>query len=230
MQTFITSDVHIGSQHCQCERFAAFLDGLPPEAELVLAGDVVDRWHHGLTGAHAAALDKLLRVSRERRVVWIRGNHDDDFEPEDSSGIEFKTEHAIGRDVFVAHGDHFDNITPYHKWFMHVIFLVHSVRSLLGARSMHVAKFAKRFGFLYGVFRDHVAMNAVEHARENGFTAVVCGHTHADETRVIDGIRYMNTGAWTETPHYVVYENGEPAMLPAPCAPETSPGGRHEPA
>jgi UDP-2,3-diacylglucosamine pyrophosphatase LpxH len=45
-------------------------------------------------------------------------------------------------------------------------------------------------------------VNAVNCAVENGYEAVTCGHTHYPEDRLINGIRYINTGAWTESPTY----------------------------
>ncbi len=48
-------------------------------------------------------------------------------------------------------------------------------------------------------------LNAVNYAAENGFEAVTCGHTHFAEEQFINGIRYLNTGAWTELPTYYVH-------------------------
>jgi UDP-2,3-diacylglucosamine pyrophosphatase LpxH len=45
-------------------------------------------------------------------------------------------------------------------------------------------------------------LNAVACAAANGFQAVTCGHTHYAEDSVCDGIRYVNTGAWTEMPAF----------------------------
>ena len=46
--------------------------------------------------------------------------------------------------------------------------------------------------------------NAVDCARESGFEAITCGHTHYVEDSVYKGVRYINTGTWTEEPlHYV---------------------------
>ncbi len=52
--------------------------------------------------------------------------------------------------------------------------------------------------------------NAVQYARRNGFAAVICGHTHYSEDTVIQGIRYINTGCWTEwPPSYLVVNDKE---------------------
>jgi UDP-2,3-diacylglucosamine pyrophosphatase LpxH len=67
-----------------------------------------------------------------------------------------------------------------------------------------VAEYAKKWKRFYRYLRKNVMLNAVNYARENGFKAVTCGHTHYAEEQFINGIRYLNTGAWTELPVYYV--------------------------
>ena len=55
--------------------------------------------------------------------------------------------------------------------------------------------------FLQDIAKQHHA-NAVNFALENGYDAVTCGHTHFAEDIVLNGIRYINTGAWTEFPAF----------------------------
>jgi UDP-2,3-diacylglucosamine pyrophosphatase LpxH len=47
-------------------------------------------------------------------------------------------------------------------------------------------------------------VNAVRSASQNGLQAVACGHTHYPEDTVIHGVRYINTGSWTELPAYFI--------------------------
>ena len=82
---------------------------------------------------------------------------------------------------------------------------MHDLRVKLGARSVHVAQYAKNWELLYRVLRKHVRINAVQYARENGFEAVTCGHTHFAEDIALNGIRYINTGAWTELPTFYIH-------------------------
>jgi UDP-2,3-diacylglucosamine pyrophosphatase LpxH len=82
--------------------------------------------------------------------------------------------------------------------------MLHDLRVKLGARPVHVAQYAKKWNLFYGYLRKNVMLNAVNYAAKNGFEAVTCGHTHYAEEMFINGIRYLNTGAWTELPsHYV---------------------------
>ena len=56
-------------------------------------------------------------------------------------------------------------------------------------------------------------LNAVNYAAENGFKAVTCGHTHYAEEQFFRGIRYINTGAWTEEPAHYVWVSGTEMTL-----------------
>jgi UDP-2,3-diacylglucosamine pyrophosphatase LpxH len=202
MRTAIVSDLHLGSKHSRVEPFLRFLDALPAETELVLNGDVVDHWRGRLEGKHLAAQQRLKDESFRRHIVWVRGNHDEKYAVEDPGRIAMVKSYSIGKRLYVSHGYDFDTVMPYHQTFIRIFRFIHRVRVRLGAEAVHVAYYAKRFEILYGVLRKHVAMNAVEYARENGYGAVTCGHTHYAEDTLIDGIRYINTGAWTEPPGY----------------------------
>ena len=80
--------------------------------------------------------------------------------------------------------------------------LMHNLRVKLGAKPVHIAYYAKKWEIFYKVLRKNVMMNAVNCAIENGYEAVTCGHTHYPEDTVFNGIRYINTGAWTEFPSF----------------------------
>jgi hypothetical protein len=66
--------------------------------------------------------------------------------------------------------------------------------------------------------------NAVNVARENGYEAVTCGHTHFAEDMVVNGVRYINTGAWTEFPAHYLHISQDNMVLSRVDLP--SPDGR----
>jgi len=218
MLTFVTSDLHLGSRHFLGELFSAFLNSLPAGAQLVLNGDIVDYVHTRIPPAHERVIHLLSEESRRRKVIWIHGNHDPEFRPVDSGEIEFHKSYALGRRLFITHGYAFDNIIPYNRLFIKVFRALHRFRVLLGAEPVHVAEYAKKWSLFYSVLRKSVMMNAIEYAKENGFESVTCGHTHFMEERVVDGIRYMNTGSWTERPvGYVLVDDAEVKLCEFHC-------------
>ena len=211
MKAIIVSDLHLGSRYFLRELFMKFLDRLPPGADLVFNGDTIDLLHRGLLPEDQRVLDRIREESLRRRVVWIYGNHDEDYRMADPARIEFCMDYSIGKRLFVAHGYDFDNVMPYHRAFVRFFRLMHRLRIALGAEAVHVAHYAKKWHFLYDVLLKNVTMNAVEHAREQGYEAVACGHTHYMQDVMLGGIRYLNTGAWTEPPTYYL-EVDEQAM------------------
>jgi UDP-2,3-diacylglucosamine pyrophosphatase LpxH len=113
----------------------------------------------------------------------------------------------------IAHGDNFDEIMPRNQGFMQAFKLMHDLRVKLGARPVHVAQYAKKWELFYKFLRKNVMINAVNCAKENGYEAVTCGHTHCPEDMVFNGIRYINTGAWTESPVFFIQVTGDELYL-----------------
>jgi UDP-2,3-diacylglucosamine pyrophosphatase LpxH len=219
MSVWVISDLHLGSPHCRGEALHSLLDGLGAGETLVLNGDVVDFWTIRMPPRHAEFLARLAERSRAQRVVWVRGNHDPDYMPADPGAIEFAPHFSLPGRVFVAHGHQFDTLRPYNRWFIILFKHFHRLRVTLGAPAVHVAYYAKKFRLLYGVLRRTVAVHAAASGRDNGFPVVVCGHTHYREEREIDGIRVLNTGAWTEPPMMAVrVEAGAVSLIEIPEA------------
>ena len=198
----VVSDLHIGSQYFLYQDFGRFLANIPEDHELILNGDVIDNPYSQLKLPHQRILDIIARISHRQRVVWVRGNHDNSYIPRGFEKVEFKRFHTIGHRLLIAHGDDFDDIMPKSQAFIKAFKLMHDLRVKLGAKPVHVAHYAKKWEFFYKVLRKNVMMNAVNCALENGYETATCGHTHYPEDTVLNGIRYVNTGAWTESPAF----------------------------
>ncbi len=199
----IVSDVHLGSRHCLYAEFTAFLDRLEADVALVLNGDVDNyrlRPRQCLQAEREAALARLHEESLRRRCIWVRGNHDWLRPVDDLPRVEFVNDLVIGGTLFAAHGHVFDVLKLNSAPLIWVFRTLHRLRILLGAESIHVACYAKRFPRLYNILRRHVTHRAVAFARRNGYSSVACGHTHFAEDTQVGEVRYLNTGSWTETP------------------------------
>ena len=200
MKAIVVSDLHMGSRYFHSQAFGGFLDYIPDADEIILNGDVLDRPHVKLTPLHQQILERIEQLSLRVKVVWVRGNHDKGYMPARLGKIEFCRRYTFDHRIVITHGDDFDNIMPRSRVFMEAFRLMHNLRVRLGARPVHVAEYAKKWKALYRVLCNSVMRNAVSFAAENGFEAVTCGHTHFAEDILLSGVRYINTGAWTEFP------------------------------
>ncbi|MDH3716475.1 MAG: UDP-2,3-diacylglucosamine diphosphatase [Planctomycetota bacterium] len=202
MDAIVISDLHLGSRYVQLEHVLRFFRTLPDAVPLILNGDIVDRVHHPLPDQHAPVLDLIRDESLRRQVVWVYGNHDDGYQLDDPGGIEFCRSFRLGQRLFVSHGYDFDNVMTRYQPFVKMFNKLHKFRLWLGAEPVHVAQYAKQWALCYQYLRRSVMASAIAYARANGFAAITCGHTHFAEDLTVDGIRYINTGAWTELPAY----------------------------
>lgn len=209
MNAIIVSDLHIGSCYFLHHNFEQFLNNVPEDVEFILNGDIIDNPYRKIRPAERQILDRFGDMSLRQPVVWIRGNHDNGYVPENLGKIQIKQQHAIQKRLFITHGDFFDSVMPQNRLFIKTFQMLHDLRIKLGAPPVHVAHYAKRWRRFYAYLRKSVMLNAVNYASENGFAAVTCGHTHYAEEQIVNGVHYINTGAWTEQPvHYVrVSEN-----------------------
>jgi len=200
----VISDLHLGSRHCLHGDLERFIKAIPPGCELVLNGDIITKEIGRLPLPHKRILHRIEKQSYIRKIVWVPGNHERGFLPDSVGRIVFSPAYHIQNRLLIAHGHLFDEIMPHSQLFMRVFGFLHNLRIALGARPVHVAQYAKKWKALYGVLRKNVMKNAVSCAKELGYAAVVCGHTHYPEDRVFGGVRYINTGSWTEYPlHYL---------------------------
>ena len=213
MNAIIVSDLHIGSPYFLYQGFERFLNNIPKDCEFILNGDVIDDPDQKLQPAHQRILKRIDEVSRRQQVIWVRGNHDNDYIPNGFKHIQFKTRYTLDKRLLISHGYDFDDIMPRSRMFIQSFHFIHDLMIKLGSRPVHVADYAKRFRLLYKVLRDNVMKNAVNCALENGYEAVSCGHTHFPEDRMFNGIRYMNTGAWTEYPAFYLQMTGNEMTL-----------------
>jgi len=205
MNAIIVSDLHIGSQYLQSRIFENFLEALPADHEFILNGDIIDQPYSKMKTSDQRILDRIEQISLGQKVVWIQGNHDNGYTPTGLGKVEVTRSYSLGNRLLITHGDDFDEIMPRSQVFIKAFKLMHHLRVKLGARPVHVAEYAKKWKAFYRVLRNNIMLNAVNFAVENGYQAVTCGHTHFAEDMVVNGVRYINTGAWTEYPVFYLH-------------------------
>lgn len=235
LRTAFISDVHLGSKECQAAALLEFLESAHLDT-LVLVGDIIDLWSLRKKifwpQAHTDVIRAILgKAKRGTRVIYIPGNHDEEFRELDGAvfgNLEIHREHvhqtADGRKLLVLHGDEFDGAVRCSRWL-----------ELLGNATYGFALWLNRgcnlarrlFGLPYwslASYLKHKIGNAVKYidrfehaaahaAQRRGMDGVVCGHIHRAAIASIAGVLYCNDGDWVENCSLLVEDlNGRLAL------------------
>jgi UDP-2,3-diacylglucosamine pyrophosphatase LpxH len=202
----VISDLHLGSDVCQARLLEAFLEWVVFQTRmLVINGDIFDDLNFKrLTKRHFACL-KIIRRNSDRddfRLIWIRGNHDG---PADIIshivGVEILDEYVFSNGplrLLILHGDQFDTFTTHYPWLTHIACgIFYYIQKWVPHRA---ARWVRRISKRWQRNSQLIERRATEYARSRGYRYVTCGHTHLPLVSEADGIRYFNSGTWTESP------------------------------
>jgi len=148
MNAVIISDLHIGSRYFLSQEIGRFLGNVPEDYELILNGDIINNPYAKLKPSHQRIMDLIEQVSCRQKVVWVKGNHDNGYIPKGFGKVHFKRLYHIEDSLLIAHGDDFDGIMPRNRTFIKAFKMMHNLRIRLGAKPVHVAKYAKKWGAL----------------------------------------------------------------------------------
>ena len=220
IEALFISDVHLGSKGSNAEGVLQILKQYQPEY-LFLVGDIIDGWllkrKFRWPQSHTNVLRKILSYSKNGcKVIYIPGNHDEflrEYGEFSFGNIEIHNE-FIWNNTFITHGDLYDGVVKL-KWL-----------GVLGSIGYDMAiaidRRLKKFGmkrslskFLKDKVKEAVKfitqfeVELTRQAKKHHCHSVICGHIHHPEDRMIDGIRYLNTGDWIENHSYITYNNGE---------------------
>ena len=218
MKAVIVSDLHLGFRFSLSQQFKRFLENLPEGYDLILNGDLVHMQGNKLTQSDQQILGIIRKESFNREVVWVRGNHDSDFRMPNPGKIIFRQIHTIGKHLLIIHGDVFDKFWGRNQAIVKIVYFIYAIWTKLGGKEVNLARLARNFE-IFNIFRRNLMRNAVKLAKTNGCAAVTCGHTHYSEDTVIHGIRYINTGSWTEWPPLYLLVNNQEIVLKTPDNP-----------
>lgn len=202
----VISDLHLGSDVCQAKLLEEFLVWAVDHChELVINGDIFDDLNFKrLSKRHFACLKEIRRNSdrSDVRVVWVRGNHD---------GPAEIVSHIVGVDILdefiydnakvqllILHGDQFDTVVTDYPWLTDLASgAFYFIQKWMPHRA---ARWIRRISKKFQRNSHLIEHGATEYARSRGFRFVTCGHTHLPLTAEHEGVVYINSGTWTETP------------------------------
>lgn len=209
---------------------------------LFLVGDVIDMtnmnhrifWSKGRT-----VIKKLLRMADKGvKIYYIPGNHDyfvrKELLEEDSiihsfNGIVFAEEYVYeavdGKKYLVLHGDKFDGAVRMNPWiyklgdwsYQFLLFVSkwqNRIRRLFGFNEWSLSFWIKIKAKSAVNFISNFEKLVVEDAKRNEVDGIIAGHIHKAEDKMIEDIRYLNDGCWTEFCSVLVeYENGKMEII-----------------
>jgi len=212
LDVVILSDLHLGSETSRAREALRLLASLSFR-RLILLGDIFcDLNFRRLKKEHWHFLSYVRKLSNPKRgieVIWVEGNHD--------HGLTDVMSHLVGVPVFreylweaagerhlAIHGHQFDK-------FFAGSFLVDELATRLYVRLQkldrgrrHFSRMLDKLDTRWQRLTPRVAKGALDYAGSRGASRVFCGHTHEAITMARNGIRYYNTGSWTNSrPTYV---------------------------
>lgn len=219
MKTLIISDLHIGSKGCKTEEILELLKDESYD-RYILVGDIIDGWlfkkYKKFSYQHTRVIRRLLKLSKNKDIIWISGNHDEflrKYTPVEIGNIKI-VDSFKENGVWYSHGDKYDGIVK-----MHWLGMLGSIGYDL---AIVIDRFLKRFNkktSLSKYLKDNVKAavsfmtdfenEMVRQAKKRNCHTVVCGHIHTPSDKNINEVRYLNCGDWVENCSYIVLENNE---------------------
>jgi UDP-2,3-diacylglucosamine pyrophosphatase LpxH len=168
--------------------------------------------------SHTEALQRFLAMARAgTRVVYVPGNHDDDFRGMAESLLgpvevhrQIIHETADGRRLLVLHGDEFDSTLKCgalasligcagYGLLLGLNRLSHRINALLGRPYWSLAQAVKMRIGKAAQYVERFQDACLHAARDAGVDGVICGHSHRADLVERGGLLYCNDGDWVES-------------------------------
>jgi UDP-2,3-diacylglucosamine pyrophosphatase LpxH len=207
VETMIVSDIHLGSD---VSRSAELLSVLKSYAfsRLILNGDVFDDLNFKRLRKEdwkfLSYIRKLSNPKRACEVIWVAGNHDGLAEPlSHLLGVKVYDEYiweSAGNRLMATHGHQFDTFLRQRVVISSIASWIYLWLQRADRESQRVSRWVKRTSKAWLRVSDKIARDAIEYAACRNVDVVFCGHTHHPLEMQAEGIRYFNSGCWTDRP------------------------------
>ena len=196
---------------------------------MILVGDILyvqqARKRPYVDKHHTKVVKKLLKIAKNKEVIYVLGNHDWDIAsilPYTNSfagirmckSFNYKTKEQ--QEVMCMHGHQFDNI-PGHLAvigdFLYNIGLrsnsfANKVRAMLGMPYFSYSKWCKDKAKGMIAKTLNVQEKQLNLCEDKGYDVLVTGHTHMPHITKVSDTLLVNTGAFVEIATYVIEEDG----------------------
>ena len=224
IEALFISDVHLGSKGSNATQVLEILKHYQPEY-LFLVGDIIDGWllkrKFRWPQSHTNVLRKILSYSKNgTKVIYIPGNHDEfmrDYDDFHFGNIEIHNDY-IWNNTYITHGDLYDGVVKL-KWlgvlgsigYDLAISIDRTLKSWGYKRSLskYLKDKVKEAVKFITSFEEEIVRQGIKH----NCSTVICGHIHHPEDKLINNVRYLNSGDWIENNSYIIYVDGEYTVI-----------------
>lgn len=212
----IISDVHLGSDVCQAKKLSEFLTLVETDQistkEIIINGDLFDSWDfRKLKKNHWKVLSHIRKISKDKHVVWINGNHDGPAEVVSHLiGVDFLEEYHLSsgdKKILVLHGDIFDDFIADYPLLTRFADKIYRFMQKVD-KSFYLARLAKKSSKTFMRNAETIEKKSLLYAKKKNFDLVCCGHVHLALKNDEKG--YYNSGCWVELPcSYLEVDSGK---------------------
>ncbi len=205
MKTLVISDIHLGSPLVDKKLEIMNLMKLEKYDIIVLNGDIFDVWEDSFNNILLANLDlvKLLhRLSKEKTVYFIMGNHDPHIIEIEKLFPDIVVLHEllIDEDILIIHGDEFDDLVTKYSWFAKLAFIPNWISERLFRFNLK-AEFREFFYSIsnkknkpyFNQLVNDIEKEAVEKYKDK-CRYLIMGHTHTPKRVDKLNFSYINCG------------------------------------
>ncbi|WP_298475683.1 UDP-2,3-diacylglucosamine diphosphatase [uncultured Maribacter sp.] len=218
----VISDVHLGTSKSHAQELINYLNSIQPKT-LILNGDILDTWNESpeyFPNSHLKVIRKILSMaSKGTKVVYITGNHDERlrrFSSAFKGNLKITNKLVLeldGKRAWFFHGDIFDISTKNSKWIAKIGSVGYQLLHFINkCNSWFFKKLGKPRYSLSDKLKKGISNNiktidnfektVTELAIDNGYSYVVCGHTHLPKKEIFftdkGKCTYLNSGDWVE--------------------------------
>ncbi|MBX7183310.1 MAG: UDP-2,3-diacylglucosamine diphosphatase [Bacteroidia bacterium] len=229
----VISDVHLGTYGCHARELANYLKSVDP-GKIIPNGDIIDGWQFSKNfwpQTHSEVLKIIVDfMASGTPVYYLTGNHDEILRK--FSGFQLSNFHLVdklvieenGEKFWFFHGDIFDLSVNYAKWiakiggysYDYLILLnrwINLILEKMGKEKVSISKKIKNSIKSAVKFSNDYEKIAIDHAIDQGYDYVICGHIHQPCMRTFESekgkVTYLNSGDWVENLTSLEYTDGK---------------------
>jgi UDP-2,3-diacylglucosamine pyrophosphatase LpxH len=203
--TIIISDIHLGSSVAQPRKVLKILQEYSFR-KLILLGDVFESLNFkNLSQDGWELLQYIGKLSKTKKIRWVEGNHDKGLSSIVSALVGAKIKKVYQwqykKEKYLAiHGHQFDRFLIDNVIISYISTILYNILQKIDFKDKRMSRFVKRKSKGWLRISEKIFKSAVLYGKLKGVKYVFCGHTHKAMKKKRYGIKYYNSGCWTDTP------------------------------